>query len=608
MTPAGAEPTAPASAPPPALVDQIGVEQVSELFRNVTLGVVAASVGAAVLGATLYRLGYAEALSALGWTGFIILCALAHIALRRRYDRARRRSAHWRFWAVAFTMISLAEGIGWGWGTLGLASGGGLEVLLLVLVVTLATAAGAASIFSPYLPAFLALLLPATLPYLIASLGAADPLQVASVLLMLVFICGIGGLGITMNRSFKALVGLRLHAEQMARELGRQKEIAEQASLAKSSFLAAASHDLRQPIHALGLFAGALKGVAMSAEGQRMVEHIEASAEAMDGLFSVLLDISRLDAGIVEVHRRAFAIGPFMARLCRDHEQEARAKGLSLICVPSAAVVDSDPLLIERILRNLISNAVRHTQAGGVVVGCRRRGAGHVAVQIWDSGPGIPAEQSERIFQEYYQLGNPERDRTKGLGLGLAIVRRLTQLVGCPLSFRSRQGRGSCFQVTLPLAGADAGDEPSAEKAAFGALATGLVIVIDDEAAIREAMATLLGGWGFEVVSAGSGDDAIGRLATCPARPDLIISDYRLRDGETGAEVIDRLRFEYNEAIPAMLITGDTAPDRLVEAQASGLLLLHKPVSNGRLRAAIVNLVGASRSEASEDQQPYSVR
>lgn len=607
MTLAGAEPTAEASAPPPALVDQIGAEQVSELFRNVTLGVVAASVGAAVLGATLYRLGYAEAQSALGWTGFIILCALAHIALRRRYDRAIRRSGQWRSWAVAFTMISLAEGIGWGWGTLGLASGGGLEVLLLVLVVTLATAAGAASIFSPYLPAFLALLLPATLPYLIASLGAADPIQVASVLLMLVFIGGIGGLGITMNRSFKALVGLRIHAEQMARELGRQKEIAEQASLAKSSFLAAASHDLRQPIHALGLFAGALKGVAMSAEGQRMVEHIEASAEAMDGLFSVLLDISRLDAGIVEVHRRSFAIGPIMARLCRDHEQEARAKGLSLVCVPSDALVDSDPLLMERILRNLISNAVRHTQAGGVVVGCRR-GAGHVAIQVWDSGPGIPADQSERIFQEYYQLGNPERDRTKGLGLGLAIVRRLTQLVGCPLTFHSRQGRGSCFQVTLPLVAADAGDEPPAEKAAFGALATGLVVVIDDEAAIREAMATLLGGWGYEVVSAGSGEDAIGRLATCPARPDLIISDYRLRDGETGAEVIDRLRSEYNEAIPAMLITGDTAPDRLVEAQASGLLLLHKPVSNGRLRAAIVNLVGLSRSEASGDRQPYSLR
>ena len=223
MTLAGAEPTAQASAPPPALVDQIGAEQVSELFRDVTLGVVAASVGAAVLGATLYRLGFAEAQSALGWTSFIILCALAHIALRRRYDRAIRRSAQWRSWAVTFTMISLAEGIGWGWGTLGLASGGGLEVLLLILVVTLATAAGAASIFSPYLPAFLALLLPATLPYLIASLGAPDPLQVASVFLMLVFIGGIGGVGVTMNRSFKALVGLRIHAEQMARELGRQR-------------------------------------------------------------------------------------------------------------------------------------------------------------------------------------------------------------------------------------------------------------------------------------------------------------------------------------------------------------------------------------------------
>jgi CheY-like chemotaxis protein len=241
-----------------------------------------------------------------------------------------------------------------------------------------------------------------------------------------------------------------------------------------------------------------------------------------------------------------------------------------------------------------------------VVVLCRRRGA-ELSIQVWDTGPGIPPDQQERVFQEYYQLGNPERDRAKGLGLGLAIVRRLTQLLGCPVSLCSRPGRGSRFAVTLPLAGALAAEEPFVKDAELGALATGLVVVIDDEVAIREAMARLLGGWGHEVITAGSGDDAIERLATCTVSPDLIISDYRLRNGETGAEVIERLRSEYNDTIPAMLITGDTAPDRLAEAQASGLLLLHKPVSNGRLRAAIVNLVGQARSDVSDkpERDPF---
>ena len=587
---------------PSALADRIGAEQVAALFGSVTLGVSAAAAAAAVLSAILYQFGYVDARSAMAWLGFIVLCAIAHIALRLCYDRAGRGSTEWRLWAYAFTAISLAEGIGWGWGTIGLGSGGGLEVLLLVLVVTLAIAAGAVPAFSPYLPAFLAVHLPATLPYAVASLGADNPVQQASALLMVLFIGGIGALGVSTNRSFRALVTLRIQAEQMAQDLHQQKEIAEQANLAKSTFLAAASHDLRQPIHALGLFVGALRGIAMSPEGQRLVEQIEASTEAMDGLFSALLDISRLDAGIVEVHRRPFAIAPFISRLCRDHEREAQAKGLSLNCRPGNAIVESDPLLMERVLRNLISNAIRHTQSGRVAVLCRQRGV-ELSIQIWDTGPGIPPDQRERVFQEYYQLGNPERDRAKGLGLGLAIVRRLTHLLGCPVALCSRPGRGSCFAVTLPLAGAFATEESSVKGEELGALATGLVVVIDDEVAIREAMATLLGGWGHEVITAGSGGDAIKQLATCTISPDLIISDYRLRNGETGAEVIERLRLEYNETIPAMLITGDTAPDRLAEAQASGLLLLHKPVSNGRLRAAIVNLVGRARSDVSGKQE-----
>jgi two-component system, sensor histidine kinase len=407
---------------------------------------------------------------------------------------------------------------------------------------------------------------------------------------LLVFIPAIPGLAIIANRAFKQMVKLRIQTEQLAADLKGQKEIAERASAAKTTFLAAASHDLRQPVHALGLFIGALRRVVMPLEGQRLIEQIEESTVAMDGLFSALLDISQLDAGTVEVQRQFFPMAPLLERICRDHQAEAAAKGLSLVWARSTAVVDCDPVLLERILRNLLANAVRYTDHGRVLVGCRRRGA-TISIQVLDTGPGIPPNQIDRVFQEYYQLGNPERDRTKGLGLGLAIVRRLVDLLGCEMTLRSRVGRGSCFEVSVPIAVGEIQASNRGLEMTSGALAHGFIVVIDDELAIRNAMSALLKGWGHETVVVGSGDEAIRQLSICAQRPDLIICDYRLRDSENGIALIERLRSEYNEAIPAMLITGDTAPDRLAEAKASSLLLLHKPVSNGKLRAAIINLI-----------------
>ena len=417
---------------------------------------------------------------------------------------------------------------------------------------------------------------------------------------MLIFIAGMGGLGIRANRAFDQLVRLQIRAEEMADDLERQRDIAESANLAKSKFLAAASHDLRQPIHALGLFVGALRGLVLPRAAEPLVDQIEASINALEGLFSALLDISRLDAGVVAVERRPFAIRSALDRVCREYAHEAEAKGVRLAWQDCAAIVDSDPVLVERILRNLVSNAVRYTDRGRILVGCRRRGPA-IALQVWDTGAGIALDEQGRVFQEYYQIGNPERDRSKGLGLGLAIVRRLAELLDCELKLRSEPGSGSCFELTLPLArDAPIGGEPSPERG-MGALARGPIVVVDDEQAIRQATASLLTGWGFDVVAAACGDEAIERLSASPSRPDLIICDYRLRGDENGLGAIERLRSEYNHSIPAMLITGDTAPDRLAEAQASGLLLLHKPVSNAKLRAAIVNLIGSARSRGASD-------
>jgi CheY-like chemotaxis protein len=311
----------------------------------------------------------------------------------------------------------------------------------------------------------------------------------------------------------------------------------------------------------------------------------------MGSLFNGLLDISRLDAGVVEVNAQAFALRPMLERICRDHAGDAEAKKIELRLRPTKAVVYSDPLLIERIIRNIVANAVAYTDTGGVLVTCRARRKS-VSVEVWDTGRGIPEIEQSQIFKEFYQVANPERDRSKGVGLGLAIVRRLTVLLGHPLNVRSVPNRGSLFALELPRSDAVVSLAQPAAEDAGELFATGLILVVDDEATIQMAMKSLLEGWGFKAIVAGSCDDMLRQLANCPDRPALMICDYRLRAHEDGIDVIERLRAEYNDDdIPGMLITGDTAPDRLREAQESGLLLLHKPVSNSRLRTAINHLV-----------------
>jgi len=281
-----------------------------------------------------------------------------------------------------------------------------------------------------------------------------------------------------------------------------------------------------------------------------------------------------------------------LERVCRDFEVLAEAKGLRLDLHECSLSVMSDALLLERIVRNIIANAVTYTDHGRVVVGCRRV-RGQLSIQVWDTGRGIPQHELEHVFQEFYQLGNPERDRTKGVGLGLAIVRRLTQLLGHSLIVRSEIGHGSVFEISAPYADAAAialtqtGEFPSP----FLAHGVGLILVIDDEMAIQIAMKSLLESWGYEAITAGSCEEMLERIATHRTAPRLIISDYRLRDNASGIDAIERLRSEYNDEIPGMLITGDTAADRLKEAQESGFLLLHKPVPNHRLRASIAHLI-----------------
>jgi signal transduction histidine kinase/CheY-like chemotaxis protein len=580
----------PSPTPAPALPveTEIAQAQIEALFSTVTQGVVAAAVGASILVAALYAQHYVTAVKGVGFLACVLPCACGHALLAQAYRRRREVLGDWRPWAYAMTAIAVIEGLAWGWATVALTDTGRNDIHFVVLLSTLAIAAGAVPAFGAYLPAFLAIFIPATLPCTVAALISRDPVQHIVFALMIVFIGGVGTIGVTVSGSIRRLIRLRLDMQQLAGELLVQKERAEQANLAKSNFLAAASHDLRQPIHALGLFVGALRGVAMAPEGERLIGQIEQSAAAMDGLFSALLDISKLDAGAVEVRPQAFEIGALLRRLAGDFGAEAETKGLRLTALPCSVAVETDPLLLERILRNLIANAVRYTSSGRVLAGCRRRG-GQLAIQVWDTGRGIPDSEQERIFGEYYQLGNPERDRAKGLGLGLAIVRRLATLMDCPVLVCSVPGRGSCFEVTVPCAAALPPATPAPDTPAPPATRR-MIVVIDDEQAIREAMTNQLSYWGHEVLTAAGADEAIEKLSAYRGKPDLIICDYRLRGEEDGIEAVARLRADYNDSIPAMLITGDTAPDRLRDAHASDLTLLHKPVSSTKLKRAIAEL------------------
>lgn len=575
-------------------------EQVSALFKHVGLNALGTSATAVLLATSLIQLGVTDAAICLSWALMIALCAAAQIILRWLYNRSPPVDASWQRWAWSLTTISLAEGIIWGWATVYLAPAGFFEIQILVLAVTFGVAAAAIPARSSYLPSFCALALPATIPYVLMKVGDTSQVQQVSALFMLIYIGGMSGLALNVNRAFKTAIGSRIGLEELAEQFRHQKDRADEANQAKSRFLAAASHDLRQPAHALSLMIGALRDISLPEDATRLVALIDDSALALDRLFAALLEISQLDAGVVQVRRQNLPILPLLSRICADFRELAAAKNITLKLHPCSANVFTDPVLFgDRIMRNLISNAVRYTEYGRVVVGCRLRGS-LLSVEVWDTGPGIPIDQQHRIFEEFYQLRHSDHDRMRGYGLGLAIVRRLTDLLGCRLSMTSQIFRGSCFRIDVPLAIGTAEDRDASYPEFSGVSARALIVVIDEAPSNREATCSLLRGWGHDVISADSLRQALQLLAVSPIIPSLIMCDYQLPNGDNGIEAIERLRSEYNDDIPAMLISGDNATDRTNEAAASGLPLLLKPVSSSKLRATISGLLFPGNSNVTQ--------
>jgi len=459
--------------------------------------------------------------------------------------------------------------------------------MLLTLGLFFVTFVGGATGYMPFVPLVYAFTVPAIAPLLVRTGIEGDFAH------LMITAGGIFVLGFILYYATH-LNGLIVESFNLRFENEIARNRAEEANRAKSRFLAAASHDLRQPLHAMALFVSALKDKSQEPETRRIVDHLTTSVEALEGLFHALLDISKLDAGIVRPEIRDFSVQAVFDRIGRECATEAADNGLRMRLMPTRALVRSDAALLERILRNLVSNAIRYTNAGGVAVGCRRRGDA-VRITVCDTGVGIESAHLTDIFQEFYQVGNPERDRTKGLGLGLAIVDRLARLLEHPVAVVSVLGRGSVFSVTVPR-GEAASAEPDLSQPVeviAGNLGDALVVVIDDEAAVLDGMREVLQQWGCRPLLAGSADEALAQLVRTASRPAAVIADYRLRAGETGIVAIGRIRSAYGADIPGVIITGDTAPDLLREAEASGFHLLHKPVRPVKLRALLSFLLSA---------------
>ncbi len=344
----------------------------------------------------------------------------------------------------------------------------------------------------------------------------------------------------------------------------------------------------------MSLFAEALRQRSHDDEVISLVNSINASIDALEGLFSELLDITRIDTGGVEVKPADFAITDIFRKLRLHFDPTAFEKGLALRFRGEHHHVHADPLLVERILRNLVSNAIRYTDDGSVLVACRRRGE-RLQLQVWDSGPGIREAERQHIFEEFYQVPSrvaPMPDQKKGLGLGLAIVKRLAELMHAPLALRSVPGRGSVFSLEVPAGKpVPVASVSVPAKAPLGLTLDGqLIVVVEDEPAVRSGLEVLLKGWGAEVASFDTVAASTLWARQCDrlvTQPKLLIVDYRLENGHTGVEAIGALRETFGEAVPAIVVTGSTMAGHDAEAERQGFHLLIKPVVPNRLRALI---------------------
>ena len=445
---------------------------------------------------------------------------------------------------------------------------------------------------SSYLPVYLAFVTPLCLliplPWMTYSPNASMIVAIGTLASYVVCF----SFAIRISRTQAESIELRLELTASNEQLRVKTEAAEaaqreaeQANLAKTKFLAAASHDLRQPTHAIGMLIATLHAMAQrppieSSKISYIAERLQTALGGLGHLMNGLLDISMLDAGVIQSDRQPVVLAQKLETLYDIFSGLAEAKGLKLVIMPCKLIVDTNPFLLHRILCNLVANAVRYTERGRILVGCRRR-KGQVEIQVWDTGIGISQDQIGNIFTEFFQIDNTARNREKGLGLGLSIVQRNAEILGTKIEVASIPSKGSKFSFSLPLA--DAAHPFVAAESLPRAFISMTVIIIDDDRDVLNAVQDLLTAWGHTVLPATSLDEAI---AVTKHSPDInfIVADYRLADNTTGIDAIRAVLACLGHVVPAVIITGDTAPERIREITSSDYTVLHKPLDPAQFR------------------------
>ena len=546
------------------------------------------------------------AIIAVWLAGFALMLLMRLGVLLRFRGAVVETRADWQHWLVVNNVGTIVAASLWGLtGWLFYTRAVGIQqTALIVLIYTYCVVAIPVLSIQPRMYLVFACLAFLPMTSRILSGGDTYSYQLAGVLVLILTMTML--VARNFRQTLQRVIELKLRGEVLLAQLRVEKRAAEAArrdaevaNRAKTQFFAAASHDLRQPLHAMGLFAEALRQKSHNEEVAQLVNSINSSVDALEGLFSELLDITRIDTGGVEVLPRHFEVADILRKLRLNFEPTAFEKGLALRLRGGEKVVQADPLLVERILRNLVSNAIRYTNDGTVLVGARRRGD-KVLLQVWDTGLGIREEERARIFEEFYQVHSTEAvapEQRKGLGLGLAIVKRLADLMNAPLSLASQPGRGTVFTLELP-----AGKAPRVEpvvvpgKGPLGLTLDGkLIVVVEDEPVVRSGLEVLLKGWGASLASFDSvAQSRAWAEASDPTavKPDLLIVDYRLENGLNGVDAIKSLRARFGAGVPAIIVTGSTMSGHEKEAHDGDFHLLIKPVVPNKLRAMIAFKLG----------------
>jgi len=575
------------------LYQRIFAEQIEKLYSHAMIVLGGGSFIAAMTVLLLWSPGIQFSLTL--WLILQAFFSLLRAALAFQFRRLLRAGEieNYRRWAWAWTFGSLLTGFVWAalpWLVMDLHNLSNALIISLILFAMVPASIGSNTYF---FPSFLCFSIPVGLLLSLRFIAEGGSM---------IGIGGLIGFFILVNSIFAYRLSILIkdgiargfEREMLLVTVQKKREEAEKASNEKSRFLAAVSHDLRQPLHALDLFHASLQSRISNADQLQLLQLARSSSHSLGEMLGELMDIARFDAGKIQSHVKMLPLAPLLADCVEELRPQAEEKGLKLrLRLPRKGCVQTDPVLFKRILRNLLSNAIRHTESGGVLVGTRIR-RDVMRIEVHDTGSGIGAEALPHIFDEFYQVNNPERNREKGLGLGLAIVRRVAEILDHPVEVKTRLGIGSCFCVSAPLCAVAAQcDVESIRPVVDETDLTGLfVIVVDDDKAILQGMRRLLLDWGCEVLLAEGKDDLMEELGAHGYPPsDIMICDYRLRGGETGLDVVAAVRGHFDRLdLPAAVVSGDVHPEVQQMAKQMGCHWLEKPVQEGALRRMLAEM------------------